>query len=343
MPTEAAQQASASRESKRFLGAVLVGCTVKSCTSLLSRRSRVDQDPDTIVASAAIWCVSYCILWLYELWNLFSLRRREHSEGGGTGPIGGAVTPLEVCGLVLVAAVYSLQENLQFYVMEEVQAPVFQTLSNLKIVSVTAFSIVILGKKFSRRQYLSLLLLMAGSCLIRCSLAVVSFPRMMAILTIVCCSGINLVLYEKIVCKKQTSVHKYNIVFYSFSVLLHGSLAAVSPVGLWGNLVRFNLTTAAAAFVQVLNGTANTWLVLNAGAVGKQVIAQGAVVIVTLMSWLSKSDKFHLTPGYLLGCTCVMLSVWFYKYPLPTWCHHLMGASKAFVSSHEIGAKTKQK
>ena len=65
----------------------------------------------------------------------------------------------------------------------------------------------------------------------------------------------------------------------------------------------------------VLNGTANTVLVVYAGAVGKQFISQGAVVALALIGVFSSSDTFVLTPGFALASVLVFGGVWFWRFP----------------------------
>ena len=61
--------------------------------------------------------------------------------------------PTQSVSLTVVAAAISVRpaprrENLQFYVLEEVQAPVFQTVGNLKVLGAAGFSALLLGSRF---------------------------------------------------------------------------------------------------------------------------------------------------------------------------------------------------
>lgn len=299
-----------------YLAAITLGCAVKSGTSLLNRMSRLRASADDRIAdSPAVWCASYCALFAFQL--VVVLREAAAQRRGGGSGVRLVLSPLEAALLLLVALVYTLMENLQFFVLEEVQAPVFQTFGNLKVLAAALFSRLMLGTRFKAHQCFAMALLIAGSCCLRFSVMWVSSARIGAIGVLILCSGFNLVLYEKLVCKPRLSVAVCNMTFYFASMLLHGALAASTQTGLLGNLVAFNRVTWGAVCGHVLNGTANTALVVYAGAVGKQFISQGAVVALALVGLASKSDTFHLSPGFALASVLVFGGVWCWKYPPP--------------------------
>lgn len=302
--------ADAARSRLVYLGAIIMGCAVKSATSMLNRMSRVRASAtDTIAASPSVWFASYSLLLTFQAIAVVREARTPQPRPRMR------LTPAELAQLVLVALVYTVMENLQFYVLEEVQAPVFQTFGNLKVLAAALFSWLILGTRFKPHQYQAMLLLVVGSCLLRFSVMWVSTLRLLATIGLILCSGFNLVLYEKLVCKPGLSVHVCNLAFYCASMLLHGSLATQTEAGLLGNLRSFNAVTVGAVVGHVFNGTANTMLVVYAGAVGKQFISQGAVVALALVGIASKSDKFHLTPSFALGAALCSAGVWTWKYP----------------------------
>ena len=296
-----------------YLGAIVLGCAVKSGTSLLNRMSRLRaSDSDRLADSPAVWFASYSALFALQVVAVVREASAQRA-GRGTG-VRLALSPAEAALLLVVALVYTLMENLQFYVLEEVQAPVFQTFGNLKVLAAALFSRLLLGTRFKAHQHFAMALLVLGSCLLRFSVMWVSSARIAATLVLILCSGFNLVLYEKLVCKPGLSVALCNMTFYLASMLLHGALAAGTDVGLAGNLASFNLVTWGAVGGHVLNGTANTLLVVYAGAVGKQFISQGAVVALAFVGLFSKSDAFHLTPGFAAASALVFGGVWSWKY-----------------------------
>jgi hypothetical protein len=315
----AAQHADDARSPLFYLGAILLGCVVKSSTSMLNRLSRLrTSDDDRLADSPAVWFASYTVLFTIQL--LAVLReiasQRSSPPSSAQHAVRLVLTPVEVSQLLLVAVVYTLMENLQFYVLEEVQAPVFQTFGNLKVLAAALFSKAILGTRFRPHQYFAMALLISGSCLLRFAVMWVSSARIAATIVLILCSGFNLVLYEKLVCKPRLSVHVCNMTFYLASMLLHGCLALSTETGLLGNLINFNAVTWGAVAAHVLNGAANTLLVVYAGAVGKQFISQGAVVALALIGrFLLKSDRFDLTPTFALASALVFWGVWSWKYP----------------------------
>ena len=298
-----------------YLLAITVGCAVKALTSLLNRMSRIRSAPDARVAdSPSVWFASYSVLFAAQA---LAVAREVGRQRAGTArpALRLALTPLEVGQLLLVAVVYTLMENLQFYVLEEVQAPVFQTFGNLKVLAAALFSRALLGTRFKAHQLFAMALLIVGSCLLRFSVMWVSTARIVATLVLILCSGFNLVLYEKLVCKPALCVSVCNATFYAASMLLHGALALSTETGLVGNLVAFDTVTWLTVGAHVLNGTANTVLVVYAGAVGKQFISQGAVVALALIGVFSNSDTFVLTPGFALASVLVFGGVWCWRFP----------------------------
>ncbi|KAJ1626093.1 hypothetical protein T492DRAFT_843418 [Pavlovales sp. CCMP2436] len=309
-----------------YLGAVFLGCAVKSGTSTLNRMSRLRaSETDRIADAPAVWCASYCVLFALQFVSVLREVAAQRGPRSADKPAKRlALTGTEVAQLLLIAVVYTVMENLQFYVLEEVQAPVFQTFGNLKVLAAALFHWLLMGTRFKPHQYFAMALLIGGSCLLRFSVGWVSSARIAATFVLILCSGFNLVLYEKLV--RRAPVPICNCTFYAASALLHGALAMSTEVGLIGNLRDFNGVTWATVGGNVFNGTANTMLIVYAGAVGKQFISQGAVVSLALVGLVSKNDKFHLTPSFALASVLVFAGVWFWKYP-PLFLKRLEAAS----------------
>ena len=211
----------------------------------------------------------------------------------------------------------SHRENLQFYVLEEVQAPVFQTLGNLKVITSYAFSWLLLGTRLRAHQGVAIGLLVSGSLLLRCSIVWIGLSRLLAILTLVSCSGLNLVLYEQLLKRPRLSTHAANVGFYACSVAMHGVLAAHTGSGFQAHLTAFSTVEWATVGGQVLNGACNSMLVAGVGAIGKQFISQGAVITLTLLGAASRADPFVVTPTFAAGSVCVFAGVWAWKFGLP--------------------------
>ena len=162
------------RQQMDYLICVVMGCAVKSFTSLLNRMSRLRAQPsDRLVASDSLWFASYLLLLVIELANCaatsIKFNRIDKAKAAAKHNKRMRLTRIEIAQCVLVALVYTLMENLQFYVLEQVQSPVFQTVGNLKVLGAAFFSWCILGTKFKRHQYVAMVLLVAGSMATRCS------------------------------------------------------------------------------------------------------------------------------------------------------------------------------
>ena len=230
--------------------------------------------------------------------------------------------PTQSVSLTVVAAAISVcpahrRENLQFYVLEEVQAPVFQTVGNLKVLGAAGFSALLLGSRFRAHQYLAMGLLIGGSMALRCSVMWIGPARMLATGTLILCSGFNLVIYERLLKAPKLSVHAANATFYAASVLMHGTLAETAGGGLRAHLAAFSIVEWGTVGGQVANGVCNSVLVVQVGAIGKQFISQGAVITLTLFGALSRRDPFVVTLPFVLGSALVFSGVWTWKFGAP--------------------------
>lgn len=72
------------------------------------------------------------------------------------------LSPANSLKLLLPAALYILQNNLVIYCLSHLDAPTYQVLAQLKLLTTAGFSAVFLGKRLHRMQKMALVLLVAG-------------------------------------------------------------------------------------------------------------------------------------------------------------------------------------
>jgi hypothetical protein len=75
-------------------------------------------ETDVIAASPSVWCASYAPLFCFQC--VAVIREAGQQRTGTHTPVRMALTSMEPLQLVLVAIVYTIMENLQFYVLEHV-------------------------------------------------------------------------------------------------------------------------------------------------------------------------------------------------------------------------------
>jgi UDP-sugar transporter A1/2/3 len=77
--------------------------------------------------------------------------------------------PYENLKLLVPAGLYTLQNNLLFIALSNLDAATYQVTYQLKILTTAFFSVIMLGKKLDSYKWVSLLILMAGVSLVQVS------------------------------------------------------------------------------------------------------------------------------------------------------------------------------
>ena len=75
--------------------------------------------------------------------------------------------PLETLKLLIPAGLYTLQNNLLFVALSNLDAATYQVTYQLKILTTALFSVLMLGRKLDSFKWVSLLILMAGVSLVQ--------------------------------------------------------------------------------------------------------------------------------------------------------------------------------
>ena len=329
---------------------------------LLMRYSRTHTMPTPYLTSTAVvvaevgkvvTCVA--ILTLQAGGDVPAVRRLLHAEI--------VAKPLETLKLAVPAGLYTLQNNLLFVALSNLDAAVYQVTYQLKILTTAVFSVLMLGRSLGRLQTVSLFFLMAGVALVQIAnhkapheqtdgVAATStrdeaaqsiVPTQNAMLGLVCVlcsccsSGFAGVYFEKILKGSRTSVWVRNVQLGAFSAVL----------GLSGCFWHDGAKIAHDGFFQGYNGT--VWGVVFLQAAGGLVIAvvikyadnilKGfATSISIVLSTLISVYFFHfgLSFGFLVGAGLVIGAVFMYG--------HKPGAkSKAHAALAEMKKKRQQK
>uniref|UniRef100_A0A667ZLN8 Solute carrier family 35 member A3b n=1 Tax=Myripristis murdjan TaxID=586833 RepID=A0A667ZLN8_9TELE len=127
--------------------------------------------------------------------------------------------PMETMKLAVPAGIYTLQNNLLYVALSNLDAATYQVTYQLKILTTALFSVTMLGKRLGCNQWLSLLILMAGVALVQSAdasqqtslSAGFQFVGLMAVLTACFSSGFAGVYFEKILKETKQSVWVRNI------------------------------------------------------------------------------------------------------------------------------------
>ncbi|KAM9844687.1 solute carrier family 35 member A3b isoform 2-T2 [Aulostomus maculatus] len=208
-----------------WLKYVSLGVLVLQTTSLVltMRYSRtLKEDGPRYLASSAVVSaemlkILVCTLLVFKE-NSFSVRaiNQQLKEEIVSKPLG-------TLKLAIPAGIYTLQNNLLYVALSNLDAATYQVTYQLKILTTALFSVSMLGRRLGSHQWLSLLLLMAGVALVQWPTeseanseqkvlsAGVQFVGLMAVLIACISSGFAGVYFEKILKETKQSVWVRNI------------------------------------------------------------------------------------------------------------------------------------
>ncbi|RKP13622.1 nucleotide-sugar transporter [Piptocephalis cylindrospora] len=243
--------------------------------------------------------------------------------------------PKEIIRLSLPSACYALQNNLLYLALSNLEAATFQVVYQLKILATALFSILLLRRSLSLRQWLSLLLLMMGVTLVQWQTAVPhhasdsqeepSTPEERPILgfvaVILAClsSGFAGCYFERILKSSSTYTPvppslwvrngQLGISATLFSLLLM-LVADGSTIWKQGLLQGFGPLPWVVVLNQALGGLLVAAVVKYADNILKGFATSLSILLSGLISYLFLD--FHPTLPFLLGASLVLLSTFMY-------------------------------
>uniref|UniRef100_A0A8P0T9C0 Solute carrier family 35 member A3 n=1 Tax=Canis lupus familiaris TaxID=9615 RepID=A0A8P0T9C0_CANLF len=249
---------------------ILVFQTTSLVLTMRYSRTLKEEGPrylsSTAVVVAELLKIMACILLVYKdsKCSLRALNRILHDEILNK--------PMETLKLAIPSGIYTLQNNLLYVALSNLDAATYQVTYQLKILTTALFSVSMLSKKLGVYQWLSLVILMTGVAFVQWPSdsqeldskelsAGSQFVGLMAVLTACFSSGFAGVYFEKILKETKQSVWIRNIQLGFF-----GSIFGLMGVYIYdGELVSKN------GFFQGYNRL--TWIVVILQALGGLVIA----------------------------------------------------------------------
>jgi len=151
----------------------LVALTLQtSGQALLIRWARSSKGPVPYLASTVVFCAevlkTFVSFWLLAV-ELGSVRQAATAVRTHL-----AQDPADLLKAAVPSLIYTVQNNLMFYSLERLSAPVQQVLYQMKILTTAALSVVFLKKHLQPFQWLAL-------CLLAFGIALVQWPRQSAL------------------------------------------------------------------------------------------------------------------------------------------------------------------
>jgi UDP-sugar transporter A1/2/3 len=128
--------------------------------------------------------------------------------------------------LMIPSILYTLQNSLQYFSMSMLSAPVFQVLYQMKIVTTAVFSVMILSKRLSPLQWISIVSLACGVALVQLSQQTNADSRANSLIGLVSVmascltSGFAGVYFEMVLKSSKASVWLRNIQLSTIGIVV---------------------------------------------------------------------------------------------------------------------------
>ncbi|XP_018586748.1 UDP-N-acetylglucosamine transporter-like isoform X2 [Scleropages formosus] len=224
----------------------------------------------------------------------------------------------EVLKLAIPSCIYTLQNNLLYVALSNLDAATYQVTYQLKILTTALFSISMLGRRLGAYQWLSLVILMAGVALVQWPTEVPAVPEekqkqlsassqlvgVLAVLVACVSSGFAGVYFEKILKETKQSVWLRNIQLGLFGLLfgLIGMFAYDGEsVKTSGMFQGYNVLTWTVVVLQALGGLVIAAVIKYADNILKGFATSISIIISAVISffWLQDFDPTRvLLPLY---------------------------------------------
>ena len=293
-----------------------------------SRTHRSSAEADSLYASSTAVAVMEivkfvsCLLVVgLEKGSVSSLWRAVHEEV--------VSQPAELLKLGVPSALYSLQNNLLYYALSHLDAATFQVGYQVKILTTAVFSVLMLNRSLSKRQWAALLLLTVGVSLAQLSSASASSSSsssaerqrrnstlgFAAVLAAATTSGFSGVYFEKILKNAGTSLWMRNlqmgvssIVAGFLGIYFAGEWSAVREKGFFHG---YNSLVWCVILLQAVGGLIVAVVVKYADNILKGFAASISIISSCVLSIFF--FDFKPNAEFLVGAVLVNVSMYLYS------------------------------
>lgn len=303
---------------------VLVFQTTSLVLTMRYSRTLQSEGPRYLASSAVVVAellkILTCVLLVfkehsYSMRALNSILRQEIAH-----------KPFDTLKLAIPSGIYTLQNNLLYVALSNLDAATYQVTYQLKILTTALFSVSMLGRRLGVYQWLSLLILMTGVALVQwpsesaVEKEVLSAGSQVvgvtAVLVACCSSGFAGVYFEKILKESKQSVWVRNIQLGMFGLIfgLFGMLAYDGErVQESGMFQGYNTLTWTVVALQALGGLVIAAVIKYADNILKGFATSLSIILSTLISYFWLQD-FEPTGVFFLGAILVIVATFLYGY-----------------------------
>ncbi|XP_076440080.1 UDP-N-acetylglucosamine transporter-like [Babylonia areolata] len=231
----------------------------------------------------------------------------------------------EAVRTAIPAALYTLQNNLQFVAVSHLDAATFQVTYQLKILTTALFSVVFLGRQLDSLRWSSLVMLTAGVALVQLpdpstgerqsGTGGSSVVGVAAVLAMCLSSGCAGVYFEKILKSSSQSIWAKNVQMAFVSVWLGvaGVVVTDGPrVAEQGFFQGYNTLTLIIILQQAVLGLIISMVMKYADNILKGFASAISIILTSFISCLLLQD-LHLSCSFLMGTSIVLISALLYN------------------------------
>jgi len=250
------------------------------------------------------------------------------------GEISRAMQSTDALLMLVPAGLYTLQNNLQYVAMSHLDASVYQVLSQMKLVTTALFSMTMLGRRISVRQWTGIFVCAIGIAIVQISSLTGSSSKsssksargesgggssssaigFVAVMTGTVTSGLAGVFTEKVFKTSNTSmwVRNMQLAMYSVCVGVVGVLTNdFDQVMEKGFFVGYSLLVWSVIALQALGGIVVAVVVKFADNIAKGFSTGISIVVSCALSAVFLDFEMSFT--YAVGASCVLLSIQIYS------------------------------
>jgi len=235
-------------------------------------------------------------------------------------------SPYDLIKLCVPSFLYTIQNNLLYLALTNLDAASYQVLYQLKILTTAIFSATMLGRRFSATKWASLVVLTCGVAIVEISGRSDNdtsenkdqnrFVGLVAVLSAACTSGFSGVYFEKILKGSEVTLWIRNIQMGLFSIAIALVTAMVqdsAKISQKGFFVGYSPIVLTVITVQAVGGLIVAVVVKYADNVLKVFASSFSILLSCLISALA--FDFRPNRSFLVGASLVLLSTVMYSKP----------------------------
>ncbi|KAK7467219.1 hypothetical protein VKT23_004277 [Stygiomarasmius scandens] len=312
-----------------------------SMLTIIMHYSRVSTPPSRMYSAATAVLMNEVLKGSISL--LIAFWRIESEKGSTCRPLAVAervrklsrdVFSTDCWKLSIPAILYVIQNNLQYVAASNLEAATFQVSYQMKILTTAAFSVMLLRKKLSSLQWVSLFFLALGVGIVQIQSGAGNhqsssdLPSMNAtkgfIAVVAACftSGLAGVYFEMVLKNSQGDLWVRNVQLSLFSLLpcvahivfsQESSPSFGQPGWLSGLFSNFGVWAWATVLVQVLGGLVTAMVIKYSDNILKG-FATSLSIVISFLASVALFD-FRLSWTFIIGSAIVLNATWLYNQP----------------------------